>query len=137
MDDLKIEYMSLSDIKPYRRNAKKHPAEQVEQIANSIIMAKEYRPKDRRLRSVLIDSYRRTHNSTEGLPRLKVNVIIEGGGSFKTTFNALGASTRGNLLVNLERSGMSSDGKTYSAVISNRQVDDASKELIKKYKKRK
>lgn len=36
MDDLKIEYMSLSDIKPYRRNAKKHPAEQVEQIANSI-----------------------------------------------------------------------------------------------------
>ena len=54
-------------------------------------MAKEYRPKDRRLRSVLIDSYRKTHNSTEGLPRLKVNVIIEGGGSFKTTFNALGA----------------------------------------------
>ena len=100
-------------------------------------MAKEYRHTDRRLRSVIVDSYRRTHNSTEGLPRLKVNVIIEGGGSFKTTFNALGASTRGNLLVNLERSGMSSDGKTYSAVISNRQVDDASKELIKKYKKRK
>ena len=34
--DLKVEYIPYTDIKPYSRNAKKHPAEQIEQIANSI-----------------------------------------------------------------------------------------------------
>lgn len=33
---LTVEYMPLSDIKPYKKNAKKHPTEQVEHIANSI-----------------------------------------------------------------------------------------------------
>lgn len=34
--DLKIEYLSPDDIKPYEKNAKQHPAEQVEQIKQSI-----------------------------------------------------------------------------------------------------
>lgn len=33
---LKIEYMALKDIKPYTKNSKKHPQEQIEQIKNSI-----------------------------------------------------------------------------------------------------
>ena len=33
---LTVEYVAVSDIKPYKKNAKKHPAEQVEFIANSI-----------------------------------------------------------------------------------------------------
>lgn len=33
---MKIEQISIKDIKPYEKNAKKHPAEQVEHIANSI-----------------------------------------------------------------------------------------------------
>lgn len=36
MKKLKIEYVSISDLKPYERNAKLHPQEQVEQIKNSI-----------------------------------------------------------------------------------------------------
>lgn len=36
MQQLKIEYMHLNDIKPYKRNAKKHPKWQVDQIVNSI-----------------------------------------------------------------------------------------------------
>jgi site-specific DNA-methyltransferase (adenine-specific) len=36
MKKLKIEYVSISDLKPYERNAKLHPKEQVEQIKNSI-----------------------------------------------------------------------------------------------------
>lgn len=31
-----IVYKSIKDLKPYKKNAKKHPKEQVEQIANSI-----------------------------------------------------------------------------------------------------
>ena len=34
--DLKIEYVDIADIKPYENNAKKHPAEQIEQIKKSI-----------------------------------------------------------------------------------------------------
>ena len=34
--DLKIEYISTDELKPYKRNAKKHPDEQVDYIANSI-----------------------------------------------------------------------------------------------------
>lgn len=33
---MKIEQVSVNDVKPYEKNAKKHPAEQVEHIANSI-----------------------------------------------------------------------------------------------------
>ena len=33
---LKIEYVPLSEIKPYKRNAKMHPKEQIQQIINSI-----------------------------------------------------------------------------------------------------
>lgn len=33
---MKIEYISIDQITPYERNAKKHPEEQVEHIANSI-----------------------------------------------------------------------------------------------------
>ena len=33
---MKIEQLSVSEIKPYEKNAKKHPPEQVEHIANSI-----------------------------------------------------------------------------------------------------
>lgn len=36
MDKLKIEYISLDDIKTYKNNAKLHPAEQIEQIKKSI-----------------------------------------------------------------------------------------------------
>ena len=36
MEPLKIEYVPIDSIKPYSRNAKLHPQEQVEQIANSI-----------------------------------------------------------------------------------------------------
>lgn len=36
MEELKIEYLPLDALKPYSRNAKKHPDEQVEHIANSI-----------------------------------------------------------------------------------------------------
>lgn len=34
--DLKIEYLDINDLKPYGRNAKKHPKEQVQRIVNSI-----------------------------------------------------------------------------------------------------
>lgn len=37
MKKLKIEYVSIGDLKPYERNAKLHPKEQVEQIKNSIM----------------------------------------------------------------------------------------------------
>lgn len=36
MQKLKIEYVDINSIKPYKRNAKKHPKEQIEQIKNSI-----------------------------------------------------------------------------------------------------
>ena len=36
MENLKIEYLSVGSLKPYEKNAKKHPADQVEHIANSI-----------------------------------------------------------------------------------------------------
>lgn len=34
--ELKIEYLAVKDLKPYKKNAKKHPETQVEHIANSI-----------------------------------------------------------------------------------------------------
>ena len=36
MEKLKIEYVDINSIKPYKNNAKEHPREQVEQIKNSI-----------------------------------------------------------------------------------------------------
>lgn len=36
MDKLNIEYKNIKELKPYKKNAKKHNKEQVEQIANSI-----------------------------------------------------------------------------------------------------
>lgn len=36
MDKLNIEYKNIRDLKPYKKNAKKHSKEQVEQITNSI-----------------------------------------------------------------------------------------------------
>ena len=36
MEELRIEYLPLDALKPYSRNAKKHPDEQVDHIANSI-----------------------------------------------------------------------------------------------------
>lgn len=36
MNDLKVEYLPIDELKEYKHNAKKHTAEQVEQIANSI-----------------------------------------------------------------------------------------------------
>lgn len=36
MQELNIKYMNIKDLKPYKKNAKKHNKEQVEQIANSI-----------------------------------------------------------------------------------------------------
>ena len=36
MTDLKIEYVDIDTIKPYKHNAKEHPREQIEQIKNSI-----------------------------------------------------------------------------------------------------
>ena len=36
MADMKVETVSLKDIKPYEKNAKKHPDEQVQHIANSL-----------------------------------------------------------------------------------------------------
>lgn len=35
--NLKIEYIPIEDIKPYSNNAKLHPAEQIQQIKNSIL----------------------------------------------------------------------------------------------------
>uniref|UniRef100_A0AAU8AZ85 ParB protein n=1 Tax=Dulem virus 36 TaxID=3145754 RepID=A0AAU8AZ85_9CAUD len=35
-EKVKIEYKKLSDLKPYKKNAKKHPKEQIERIAESI-----------------------------------------------------------------------------------------------------
>ena len=107
-------------------------------------MAKGNRPTDRRLRSAIINAVR-ARNAYESqfdreliskeLKKIKVNAIVDGGKGFKTTFSALGNSTRGNLLIDYNRSGLSSDGKTYSAVISNRQMYDDTKEFIKKAKK--
>lgn len=96
------------------------------------------READRRLRSAIINEYEGKFgrdNMSEDLPKIKVNAIIDGGKGFKTTFSALGNSTRGNLLIDYNRSGLSSDGKTYSAVISNRQISDDAKEFIRKAKK--
>lgn len=36
MENMKIEYLPVGSLKPYEKNAKKHPSEQVEHIANSI-----------------------------------------------------------------------------------------------------
>ena len=36
MDKLKIEYIDINTIKPYKNNAKQHPREQIEQIKKSI-----------------------------------------------------------------------------------------------------
>lgn len=36
MDNLKIEYVPLKSIKPYKNNAKEHPQEQIDQIKESI-----------------------------------------------------------------------------------------------------
>lgn len=36
MDKLKIEYVDINSIKPYKNNAKLHPQEQIEQIKKSI-----------------------------------------------------------------------------------------------------
>ena len=36
MEHLKIEYLPIDDLKPYDRNAKEHPQEQVDQIIESI-----------------------------------------------------------------------------------------------------
>ena len=36
MDKLKIEYVDINSIKPYKNNAKLHPKEQIEQIKKSI-----------------------------------------------------------------------------------------------------
>ena len=36
LNDLKIEVLKIKDLKPYAKNAKKHPKKQVERIANSI-----------------------------------------------------------------------------------------------------
>lgn len=36
MEDLKIEYVDIDSIKPYKNNAKLHPKEQIEQIKESI-----------------------------------------------------------------------------------------------------
>lgn len=36
MEQIQIIYRSIKDLKPYKKNAKKHPKEQVERIANSI-----------------------------------------------------------------------------------------------------
>lgn len=36
MEKLKIEYVDINSIKPYKNNAKEHPQEQIEQIKNSI-----------------------------------------------------------------------------------------------------
>ena len=38
MEKLKIEYVDINSIKPYSKNAKQHPAEQIEQIKKSIEM---------------------------------------------------------------------------------------------------
>ena len=36
MDKLKIEYVPIDSIKPYFKNAKRHPKKQIEQIKKSI-----------------------------------------------------------------------------------------------------
>ena len=36
MKQIEIKYKSIKDLKPYKKNAKKHPKEQIERIANSI-----------------------------------------------------------------------------------------------------
>lgn len=96
------------------------------------------RPKsDNRLVARVIDDYRARNGSTSGIESLRINAIVNGGGSFKTTFRALGVSTRGNLRIDPSRSGFSADGKTYSAVISSRQSTDDTRDFVKKLKKKK
>lgn len=36
MERLKVEYLNIDELKPYKNNAKIHTAEQIEQIKNSI-----------------------------------------------------------------------------------------------------
>lgn len=36
MQNIKITYKNIKELKPYKKNAKKHPKQQIEQIANSI-----------------------------------------------------------------------------------------------------
>ena len=36
MNNIKVEYIKIEDLKPYSRNAKKHPKKQIKLIANSI-----------------------------------------------------------------------------------------------------
>lgn len=36
MNDIKVEYIKIKDLKPYSKNAKKHPKKQIKHIANSI-----------------------------------------------------------------------------------------------------
>lgn len=36
MDKLKIEYVDINDIKPYPKNAKRHPKKQIDKIKKSI-----------------------------------------------------------------------------------------------------
>jgi len=62
---LKIEYLPLADLKPYARNAKKHPRKQIQQIIDSI---KEFGFND----PIAIDE--------------KSKVIIEGHGRFEAAF---------------------------------------------------
>lgn len=100
-------------------------------------MVKSKRPSDNRLVSRVINDYRARNGSTSGIESLKINAAVDGGGSFRTTFNALGRSTRGNLRIDPSRSGFSSDGKTYSAVISNRQSTDDTRDFVKKLKNKK
>lgn len=99
-------------------------------------MAKSSRPKDKRLRSVIIDEWRR-NGSVGDLGKVKVWAYVDNGGSFKTTFNALGMSTRGSLLINTKGSGFNSDGTIFSAVLSSRQPTSDGQDFIKKLKKKK
>lgn len=100
-------------------------------------MAKSKRPSDNRLSARIVNDYRARNGSTSGIESLRINAVVDGGGSFKTTFRALGLSTRGNLHIDATRSGFSADGKTYSAVISNRQMTDDARDFVKKLKNKK
>lgn len=99
-------------------------------------MAKASRPKDKRLRAVMIDEWRR-NGSVFDLGKVKVHASVDNGGGFKTTFNAMALGTRSNLLINTARSGFNSDGTVFSAVLSNRQPTSEGQEIIRKLKKKK
>lgn len=102
-------------------------------------MAKGNRPRSTNLYAAIIDAYRRKNDGdTSGLPSVKVSVSgpDDSYKQFKTTFRSLGTATRGSLRIDTRKSSLSSDGKTYSAVLSSYQPTEETREYMRKMRKK-